>query len=85
MPHRVGWFYPEGGWLAILTFVLFIVLVAWLISSLIRGRDHRSAASHGQAGAAGLEEADAILRARFARGEITAEEYQQARRVLGLP
>lgn len=85
MPYRVDWFYPVGGWLSLLVFVLLIVLVAWLIAGLVGGRDRHAAAPHGQPGSAGFEDADSILRARFARGEITAEEYQQARRVLGVP
>jgi uncharacterized membrane protein len=70
---------PFGGWLTILLAVLAVIAVAWLVASLLR----RGSGGPGAA-AGGLDEADAILRARLARGEISAEEYAETRRVLGL-
>lgn len=63
------------GWLGILTMILFwvgvILLLIWGVSGLFP-TNRRSA------GPAALE----ILQQRFARGEISREEYEQARNVL---
>lgn len=73
MGWGVGWW---GGLLMLLWLVLVVVIVtgvAWLVVSFLgsRGRSSR-------------DEAAETLRARFAKGEISAEEYEQARRVLGI-
>lgn len=68
-----GWGLPFGGWLTLVLFVLATVLVIWLLVTVLSRRDHRPG-----------DEAEAILRARLARGEITPEEYEQTRRILGL-
>jgi putative membrane protein len=67
-----GWGFPLAGWLGLLAFVLFVVLVVWAIASLVGRRPPQT------------DEAEAILRARLARGEISVEEYEQTRRILGL-
>lgn len=60
------------GWLGILTMALFwigiVALVVWGLSNLFPGRQLRT-------------EPDAleILRRRFANGEISREEFEQAR------
>lgn len=68
-----GWFFPLDGWLSLALLVLLTVLAVWLLVSALSRRDHRP-----------IDEADAILRARLARGEISPEEYAETRRVLGL-
>jgi putative membrane protein len=65
------------GWLAMFVgmvlFVIVIVAVVWaLIRLLNQGQTPRSDAS--------LE----ILRQRYARGEITQAEFEEAKRMLGL-
>ncbi len=64
----MGWF----GWGGMLLFwIAVLVLVAWAIRAYgDRQRDHRDPASE-------------TLRRRYASGEITEAEYEQARRVLG--
>lgn len=74
---------PLGGWLWLLVLVAIVALVSWLVASLVMRRGGGSASSGGSGGA-GSDEADTILRARLARGEISTEEYTEARRVLGL-
>jgi uncharacterized membrane protein len=69
-------FFPFGGWLELLVLVLVVGLVTWLVARAVVGR--------GTGAPGGLDEADAILRARLARGEISAEDYAETRRVLGL-
>ena len=69
-----GWLAMALGWLGMLAFVGAIVLaVVWLVRAL-SSTDGRSAAG---------ETPEEVLRRRFAAGEITQEEYEQTRRVLG--
>ncbi|MDA8237955.1 MAG: SHOCT domain-containing protein [Chloroflexi bacterium] len=64
-----GWM--AGGWLGLLLFAAVVALVVGIVLAM-----------RPRGGSPGdpLE----ILRARFARGEISAEEFQQARRALGV-
>ena len=62
-------------WLWVLVPLALVVGVGWLIA---RG----SGARQGQPRE---DDADAILRRRFAAGEIDIEQYEQARAALGLP
>ena len=55
--------------------VVLVIVFASLVAAGLSGRDRPAAPDF---------DADAILRARFARGEITEAEYQQARGALGL-
>ena len=70
-------FFPYGGWLWLIISVALVVLLSWLIASAVMRR------GPGRSGG-GLDEADSILRARLARGEISPQEYAETRRVLGL-
>lgn len=67
-----GWGMDGGSWIWMILAIVLVVALIWLLG-VRPGRD-RSA----------TEDAAATLRSRFARGEITAEEYEQARRVLGI-
>ena len=58
-----------GAWLWMGVWVVALLVMVWL---LVRGTER----------APRTDEPDAILRARFARGELTDVEYEQARRVL---
>lgn len=53
--------------------VVLLVTVVWAVASAGPNRD-RSAA----------QDAARVLRVRFARGEITEAEYEQARRLIGV-
>lgn len=63
------------GWLGILTMALFwigvVLLVVWGVSALFPTN-----------GRSGGQTALAILQQRYARGEISREEFEQARNVL---
>jgi putative membrane protein len=63
-----GWGMDLGAWVWMLVWVAALVAMIWLI---VRA-DRRPP----------TDDAEAILRARFARGEIDAEEYERARLVL---
>lgn len=58
-----------GGWL----WMILGVIAVWALVAAVAGRNRPAAEDAGQ-----------ILRARFARGEITQAEYEQARRLLGI-
>ncbi len=77
MMDGAGWAMGFGGWLwmilAIVVGVAIIVALAWLVAAALPGRQRSTA-----------DDAAQILRARFARGEISEQEYEQARRLLGL-
>lgn len=78
-----------GWWLfGSLLSIGFLVLVVWLIALVVRSvfRDdrYRDSRYHGGSGSQAGDEALSILRQRFARGEINADEYEQAKRILGL-
>ena len=66
--HMGGW-----GWgFAWLFVVLVVAVVAWAIWSVSRGGSARS----------GRNSAVAVLEERFARGELSPEEYRERRGVL---
>lgn len=73
-----------GAWwiLGMLVPLLFlgglIALIAWVIVQLTSSRHGESAP-----GTSREDSAEEILRQRFARGEIDAEEYEERRRTLG--
>ena len=74
MSGTYGWLAMALGWLGMLAFVGAIVLaVVWVVRAL-SSTDGRRAAG---------ETPEEVLRRRFAAGEITQEEYEQMRRVLG--
>jgi putative membrane protein len=77
---RYGWGWDGGGgfWLLIglLLLIALIVLVVWAVMHFSRtGR----AVTHDPLRPTPNE----ILRERFARGEITAQEFEDAKKVLG--
>lgn len=62
-----------GGWLWVALAVAAVIGVVWLVAFAATSRERRA-----------TDEAGAILRGRFARGEISEAEYEQARRLLGI-
>lgn len=73
-----GW--GAFGWLAMLIQLLFwggiLALIAWAITRIFPGqRSDKHTSSH-------TDSAEELLRSRFARGEISAEEYEERRRIL---
>lgn len=91
MGYGAGLGFGFGGWLAILGCVLLvvgaIVLIAWAMGKLTHPAP---AAPQGQiqasatppAASAVAPDAVQILRLRFARGEISADEFAAAKQVL---
>lgn len=73
MMSGIEWGMGLGGWLWMVLAVVLVVVVLWVLVAAVSGRE-RSAA----------DDAAQILRARFARGEISQAEYEQARRLLGI-
>jgi len=77
MMNGAGWAMGLGGWLwmilVIAAGVAVLVALVWLAVSASSGRLSST-----------TEDAAHILKARFARGEISPDEYEQARRQLGV-
>ncbi|MEW5990397.1 MAG: SHOCT domain-containing protein [Chloroflexota bacterium] len=69
----IEWGMGLGGWLWMVLGIVLIVVVVWVLVSAVAGRERTS-----------TDDASQILKARFARGEITQAEYEQARRLLGI-
>ena len=80
MGYGAGLGFGAGGWLVLLGCALLIVgvvvLVAWLVGRA--GSTAQSSAPMRPAGQDALE----ILRQRFARGEISRDEYLAAKQTL---
>ena len=73
MMTGLDWGMGNGGWLWMILGVVLIGWVVWALAISIAGRDHPA-----------VDDAAQILKARFARGELTNAEYEQARRLLGI-
>lgn len=68
----------SGGWLMVIPMLLIPFLVIWAIVALARGDSwsgDRSAVMHG-------ESALELLRRRYARGDISKQEFEEKRRGL---
>ena len=63
------WGTDANAWIWMLVWIFALVAMVWLI---VRADRRRPA-----------DEPEAILRARFARGEINAEDFERAKLVLG--
>jgi len=77
--HGVGW--GDGIWMAggLLLLVALIVAVVWAANAFSRSyRGDRDSVRDPS-----RPTATEILRERFARGEITEEQFEQAKKVLG--
>ncbi len=73
MMTGLGWEMGLGGWLWMILGVVLLVVIVWAVVATIPGRDRPPA-----------DDAAQVLKSRFARGEITSEEFEQARRLLGV-
>lgn len=73
MMSGYGWDMGIGGWLWMGVGLIVVVVLVWVFVAALNDRNRRPA-----------DDAAQILRSRFARGEITEAEYEQAKRLLGL-
>jgi putative membrane protein len=78
MHDGMGWWMVFGGVWVILFWVALIALIVWVI---------RRIADRGHGDARGPEKLDAleIAKMRYARGEITKEQFDQLKRDLTTP
>ena len=72
-----GWGWGMGFWMlgGLALAIGVVVLIVWAVVTVSRREDH------GVRGP--LQTPLDILRERYARGEISAEEFEQAKRILG--
>jgi putative membrane protein len=68
-----GWDMGLTGWLWMVVLIVLVVVIAWALVSAVSTKDRPA-----------FQDAAQILKARFARGEISQQEYEQARRLLGI-
>ncbi len=73
MMTGLDWGMGTGGWLWMILGVVVILGVVLALGTSIAGRDRPA-----------VDDAAQILKTRFARGELTHAEYEQARRLLGI-
>lgn len=73
MMTGLDWGMGAGGWLWMILGAVLIVGVMWALVTSIAGRDRQA-----------VDDAAQILKTRFARGELTHAEYEQARHLLGI-
>lgn len=69
--HMGGW---GGGWMwlwGVVMMILFAVFVVWLVRSVSGGRESSAAPGHP------TDRAREILAERYARGELTTDEYRE--------
>ena len=81
MMYGSGVGFGLGGWLGMLGMIVLgiggVVLIAWLV-----GRVARATQAQLPAGPPAGHDALELLRMRFARGEISEDEYRSAKQVL---
>jgi uncharacterized membrane protein len=81
-----GGFEHRGGhhWIAFVFFVLLLIAIALLVVGLVRwGLAQRGAAGVAAVSSGGSDEALAMLRLRYARGEIGRDDFLVAHSDLG--
>jgi len=74
------WGMGAGGWLWMIGGLVLVIGIVLLALRAMRGVDQ---ASNGRTDTSHRPDPVDILRERFARGEITEAEFEQAKRVLG--
>ncbi len=76
MNYGWGWGWMViGGLLMIVFWVAVIAVIVWGVTRIMRGRE----GDGGESGLSALE----IAKRRYARGEITKEQYEQLKKDLG--
>jgi putative membrane protein len=78
-----GWW--GGGWTMIIVWMFWLLLIGagiWLVITLIRRNAQSPTSIPGPLSSPSSETALDILRARYARGEITREEFEDMRRAI---
>lgn len=81
MGHGMGW---GGMWFGWIFWLIIIILVVWGVVSIVRNSQNRRSADH-QKLSESLESPLEILKKRYARGEITKEEFEEMKKELGKP
>lgn len=74
MMTGVGWDMGLTGGIWMILGVVLLVALVWAVVAAVPGRERTTT----------TDDTAQILRSRFARGEITEQEYEQARSLLGI-
>ena len=82
MGYGAGLGFGYGGLLAFLGCIALIVGVVVLLAWALGRFTHGTQAGPAQAAGPGAQDAIDVLKQRFARGEITADEFTAAKQVL---
>jgi len=82
MGYGAGLGFSPWWLLALLGCVLLVVGIVVLIAWAISRAGHGNPATPAQAPRAAADDAIEVLRVRFARGEMTADEYMAAKQAL---
>jgi len=69
--HMGGW-----GWLIITVMAVMMVGMGWMMWSMMRGAGRKESGSSGSGNPA------EVLKARYARGELTTEEFEERLRTI---
>ena len=78
-PGMMGYGYGYGGWWGLVTLLFWVLVIAGVVTLVV----WLVRQGQGQRGPVGGEDrALATLRERYARGEITQDEFEQMRRTL---
>lgn len=74
------------GWLWMIASLVGVLLLAglgiWAFMAALNSSNRRNTASSGSVGVAQTQTPEEILRERFARGEISPEQYKEMRHTL---
>ena len=79
-----GWMWGFGGWLMLGTLALVGLVIWWAVS--VANRPHYSPIAQGHLSSgdvAGQDRTRQLLDDRYAKGELSTEEYTERLRVLG--
>ena len=74
-----SWGMGGFGWIMPVIMVVFWGLIIWGIVALVRGSLRRGCCGSGEPSESPLD----ILKKRYARGEITRDQFEEGKRTLG--
>jgi len=80
MWHWFNWGFGGFWWIMTLIMIVFWGLIVWVIVALVRGATRHGCCSSSEIPS---ESALEILKRRYAKGEITRDEFEERKQTLG--